>query len=841
MAQQYTSDTIGEYANLQHIRKRPKMYIISGDDAGIVHTIWEYLANSLDEVTMVPEGKTEPVGGTIHIGMFRDRVHHKFQILVKDTGRGIPSDKLRSVVTKLGTSGKISSKTAYRASGGQLGYGAKVAAALSTKYRIFTKNYLETVVASLRLADGNITGEDKVPLNLPSGVLAIFELDTAQFFLDGADFMESGYIDLVNLCKQLNIFNESIDFQFYIYDRKLPETVWSAPIPDAIGTLNSLLASKNKEVAYDSLQVIDKPAYLFEIWRTNSEVIFSDVFKKISLVKDDRLSFEVKYYVTKRSGTGLPQYFVAVNNVSLVDRTGNDATITFMRVLREQLSKLQETPEYQNFVLNDYNFPTSLIAIDIHYDGAELSGTTKNTYRDATFSRQFASELAGMFSLKGDAYWQDLALKLSDDIKLRYAQFYDMPLKKSEGRRVFVDLKYSKNYKECKSSDNTKCELYIVEGTSAGNITKTRDNEFQAIYETKGKPINPTTYLDRISENRKELMSDDIYKDLSKILNISPHTTDMSTARFSKIIIATDADPDGYHIAALHINNLYILNPRIIESGMVWVARPPLYSMELGRKRFLFLRDKVALYDARVKYIYRPALDIEVESPAGTVKADDELFREIVYLVKHIGERFYSVAQSLNVPILIVERLVLGIEYLYPTINFDQLVKCFASHDAQGYVRVAIDYEQSALIVSVGSNDYLIGLERIGRTIVQQLLPLVKKYRYNDITYRVTTKMPGSALKRQPMTPMMLYVCLKNLDEKLPLPIHRYKGLGEMPSASCFATLMNPQTRAITQITSIGDLKESYELLGTDTAGRKRLLAGSVALSNTFAREQIDY
>lgn len=845
----YTSETIVTLSDLDHIRVRPKAYINTADAAGIVHTIWEYIGNSLDELTLIPEGKTEPVGGTIHLCLFKDRAKQTFQILMKDTGRGIPHNKVVDVFTKQHASGKFFGadsangkvKTAYRASGGQLGMGAKVAAALSSKFRVISKNYLDNVATSLRLENGRIIETKEVPLNVESGVIALFELDIHQFFKEGLDFAEVGYLDLVALCKQLNIFNESVNFQFYVYERKIPENIWSEDIPSAIGAIGQLLASEHKQVIYDSLSVVDKGAYLFEIWRTNSDLIFADNVKKAALTSEDKLSFEVKYYATKRSSTGNPQFFLAVNNVSLIDRTGSDPVIVFMNLLREHIAKYQETPEYKEFVSGDYNFPTMLIALDIHYDGAELSGVTKTGFRDAVFAKQFTKELEELFKAKGEEYWQQLATKLSDDIKLRYAQFYDMPLKKSEGRRVFVDLNFSRNYHECKSSDNTKCELYIVEGTSAGNITKTRDNEFQAIYETKGKPTNAATYIDKIVDNRRKLLQDKVYQDLVKILNISPNTTDVSTGRFSKIIIATDADPDGYHIAALHLSNLYILNPRIIESGMVWLAKPPLYSMELGRNRFLFLRDKVALYDARVKYIYGPTLDIDVVTDAGVTHADEKLFREIIYLTKYVGERFESVAQALNVPILIVERLVYGLKYLYPTVDLNGIAKCFSSADQPGFVKIGFDRDQGALIVSVGPADYHIGLEKIGQTIVQQLLPLVKKYKCLDITYKVKSKSSKGTLQDyRPMTLMMLYVCLKNLDDKLPLPIHRYKGLGEMPSPSCFATLMNPETRAITQVTSIGDLNECYDLLGTDTSGRKRLMVGGTALSNTFVRDQVE-
>jgi DNA gyrase/topoisomerase IV subunit B len=472
-------------------------------------------------------------------------------------------------------------------------------------------------------------------------------------------------------------------------------------------------------------------------------------------------------------------------------------------------------------------------------DEAELTGITKTSYKDELFAKDFDKNLRRLFDERGPEFFPTIAKLLSDDILLRYAQFYDTPMKKSEGRKIFADLHFFRNFFECKSPDRQKCELCIVEGTSAGNVVKARNNEFQAVYETKGKPYNPATFLHDITTNRKRLMQDKIYQDISRIINVGLNSTDMSTSNYGKIIIMSDADPDGYHIAALHVNNLYLLNPRLIESGMVWVAKPPLYAMELSKKRYMFLRDKHALYDARIEFIYEPALEISVQTHKGIYPATKDLYREIIYMVKETGEQIEAVAKQLDIPLLIIERLLYGIEFLFPKVRIHDVSSCFKSSDLPGHVRV-IERDDDVLIVVIGDRNYVIGLQQIGATLIRYLGPLLKKYRLNEVTYLIRTKGKGSIYesKPQPMTAMMLYSCLQVLDEKLPLKVHRYKGLGQMPTECCFSTLMNPDTRSITQIKSIGDIKENYSLIGTDTTGRKDLLRSSVALSSSFLREQ---
>lgn len=830
MAQQYTADTILTNENLHHIRHRPTAYIGSKDSAGITHMAFEYVSNSADEVILNPEG------GTIHVLLLRDRVKNRFQLVIRDYMRGIPSKSLVNAMTVLGTSGKVNANSAYTSSAGLFGMGSKVAAALSTRYRVISHNYLEKQTASLYLEDGDIKDHHEEKVNTPTGVCTVFEPDLdPKFFVNGAEFMESGYLDLITVCKQMNVFNPQINFQFYIYERSLPEKFWKAGIEEALGVIDDFILRKNREIAYASDAVIDKSSYLFEVWRTNSSIVYRDEFDKDPINKDDRLGYNVKIFFTKKSVTGNPQFFVAVNNVVLVDRTENSATVAFMNILRNKISELQETKELKKFVKEEYRFPTLLLALGIRFNNAELSGVTKTSFKDTVFAKQFTSELSIAASMK-EGYWVNLAAILKPDIELRYSQFYDAPLKKTEGKKVFADLNFPNNYKECKSTDNTLCELYIVEGTSAGNITGTRDNEFQAIYETRGKPYNAATQLDQMTENRKRLLKDPIYADLLKILNIGPNTTDMSSARFNKIIIATDADPDGYHIRSIHLNNLYIINPRIIESGMVWLANPPLYSMEISKNKRLFLRDRVALTDARINFIYKSSMDIKISTIAGIIELDGPSFRDMCYLISYLGDQFTQVAKQLNIPLLILERLVLAIEHIYPKVNYYELAKFFDSSDPLGYVRVQLNETGRYAVISVGGEDHIVGLESVGKLIQQHLLPLVIKYKYKEIMYLVRMKLKSSAVKQEtPMSPMMLYIVLEQLNRLF--HVRRYKGLGEMTDDDTLETIMNPDTRSLTHVTDIGSPEVNYNLLGKNTDERKALLMESNVLSNTFLRE----
>ena len=830
--QEYTADQIETTTNLQQIRRRPAGFIGTKDIAGQVHMIREIIDNSVDELIL------RPTGGIVNIVLFRDTIKGIYQLLITDDGRGIPSDALERATTVLGSSGKTKEHGVYLAAGGQFGYGLKAAAALSKKFLIVSVNNTESIGSSIYLEDGEIIHEDQEPLEnsyVYCGVRVLFEPDLS-FFNDGTEFMNSGYLEVIKLCKRLNIFNENLGFRFYIVDRLINRSIWKSPISRVISMIDRIIADPNKIVEYDATQNTDKAAYLFEgVWRCSSSIIFSHQFHKDPVNINDRLGFDIKLYFARKSTTGNAQYFITVNNVHLPDATGNSATISFLKIFTQKLLPL--IPEtHHEFFKESYRFTTMFLAIGIRYNGAELSGITKTSFKDSEFAKQFEKELNALFERQSDEFWSNLGTLIRYDVELRYSQFYETPLKKTEGKKTFADLNYPGNYKECKSSDHSKCELFIVEGTSAANINETRNNEFQAVYTTRGKPLNAATEMSKVRANRDKLLKDPIYQDILRILNIGPNTKDISTSRFGKLIITSDADPDGYHIRSIHLNNLYIINPLIITSGMVWIANPPLYSMNISKTKKLFLRDKNALMDARIQYIYQTVFSLKIQTATDVKELSPAVFRECCYLIHHIGERMTVAAEQLNIPLLILERLALNIQYLYPTINFKKLNSIFASSDGPDFIRVQTHEQEKFIVVSVGQEDYSIGLDAIGETIVNHLLPILKKYKFYQIMFQLKSKYRDSQFKDWTlMSWMMVYSLMMELDKMF--AIKRYKGLGEMKSEDCFETLMNPSTRALTHITSLGNVEMNYSLLGGKSDTRKQLLTDTNMLHSKFYRK----
>ena len=826
----YTSDTIKSYEDIEYVRLRPNMLLRSLDAEGIDHMVWEYITNSMDEFV------SQKIVGEILVCILYESATQRFQIIVADKGRGIPSASIRDVFTKLGTSGKIDSNSAYRSSTGQFGYGSKAGSSLSKRFRAVSSNYLESISSSLLLNDGKIIDEHTEPKGKThDGLVLMFEPDTDLFFKTAKDYGNANYFEIVEMCRQLNVFNPTIEFTVVKTEYLLDDSAWTCPI-DQVWNIHIPQIINNGTVEYASRDVIDKNEYLFELWRVQHQPSYRDQFIKLEKSANDNLQFDLRLYFLKKSITGNPQYFISVNNVILDDKLGNSVTAVTLDVLRSIIAEFQEEEQYKEFVLEQYNFSTMLLAVGVFYNGAQHGGTAKSTFKDAIFAKQYKAELTELFLAKGPEYWANVANLLADDIKNKYANYYDQPLKKSDSLRVYMDLNFCNNFHECRCQDPSRTELYIVEGTSAGNIIESRDPDYQAIYTTRGKPKNPAVRESRKNLDRAELMKNEIYQDLMRIINVTPNTTDMSNCRFGKIIIATDADPDGYHISALHVHNLYLINPRLITGGFVYVANPPLYSLSVGKQN-LFLRDKGALTDARIEYLYRKALDIrvyaEVNGKVFETICDHDLYHELCYLITMFGETFSVIAEQLGIPLLIFERLVYAIDYLYPTVQYDKLESFFAADGDK--VCVAVDALRQYLVVSIGIKDYPIGLNNIGEVIKNNLC-LINKYRYRNLYFKIKGITKDTALTDYVVvTPMVLYQYFKELDSLV--SVKRYKGLGEMPDTSCFETLMNPATRSMVHITDIGNASTNYGIIGKDTVQyRKELMSDTGSLSLAFKR-----
>ena len=240
----YTKDSIRTYGDMEYVRERPNYLLPSLDTRGLVHMLWEYISNSMDEIV-------QKDGGTILVVLLRNPATQDFQIVIRDNGRGLPTERVQDAYTKLKTSGKIAKNSAYNSSAGQFGMGAKAGAALSTHFRVISKHYLDTHAASLNLEDGVIKDFHTEDAQIPDGVTVILQPDL-KIFTQATDFASSGYLDMLALCKQLNIFNDNVNFNIFVLDRLFPKRIWEDDVVTTVDTIRKYINSPTSHREYCS-------------------------------------------------------------------------------------------------------------------------------------------------------------------------------------------------------------------------------------------------------------------------------------------------------------------------------------------------------------------------------------------------------------------------------------------------------------------------------------------------------------------------------------------------------------------------------------------------------------
>ena len=542
----YTGESIKVLEGLEPVRKRPAMYIGSTSIEGVYHCLAEIIDNSIDEA----------LAGYAHNVYVV--LEENGYLTVIDDGRGIPVDEVKGygksgleiVMTKLHAGGKFDGKT-YKISGGLHGVGASVVNALSSHLIVEVRR------------DGKIY-QQEYSRGKPKTKLAVveksyftdsFKTGTAiTFLLDTEIFKEGTEVEFKQVQKRVKERAYLINnVYFKIHDAKSDSFIgyyFDGGILSLIRDIN-----RNKSVIH--------PAIYFK-----KDV--GEVELEVAIQYNDSLSENVASFVnvinTKEGGTHLTGFKIAltraINSYAKKEGllkeapdglTGDDT--------REGLSAVV----YVKMPSNDLQFEGQT---KTKLGNAEVQGIVQqetNKFLDTVFEEQpkIARSIVGKVLLAQKAR---LAAKAAKEAVIRKGAL--------EGATLPGKLA------DCQSKDPAASEIYIVEGDSAGGSAKQgRDRRFQAILPLRGKILNTEkAYLDKVIAF-KEL------KDLVIALGMGiGETVDYSRLRYHKIIVMTDADVDGEHIMTLILTFFFRHMPSIVENGHLYVAQPPLYRIQQGKK-----------------------------------------------------------------------------------------------------------------------------------------------------------------------------------------------------------------------------------------------------------------
>lgn len=539
--EQYNGSQIVILEGLEAVRKRPGMYIGSTGSRGLHHLIWEILDNGIDE----------------HLAGFCSEIQIILQkdggITIQDNGRGVPVDihptkkipTARVVYTILHAGGKFGN-TAYKVSGGLHGVGASVVNALSSKMTVEIRRNGE-VYRDAYENGGHPT------VDLVNGLLPVVgkckKSDTGTkvtFYPDPAIF-------------------ETVEFKSEVIQKKLKE----------IAYLN-----KNLKINFTDEFTGTTTTYLEEygiksfvsFLNRDTEVLNNEVIYIEGTSGD--IEVEVAFQYTKNYNEQINSY---CNRINVVDGgtlvTGFKMALTrVMNQYARELGVLKDKDD--NFDGRDIR--NGLVAIiSIKHPDPQFEGQTKtklgNTDAKTAVDDVFSTQVQRYFDKNVD----ELKKILENSMKSYNAR------KASDKARTAVlkqinDVDTRSKLASCSSKKPEECEIYIVEGDSAGGTVKTaRNRKTQAVLPLRGKILNvEKATLDKI------LVNNEIKSMIASFGCGIGDDFDIKKLKYDKIIILTDADVDGAHISTLLLTFFYRFMPELIYEGKVYRGLPPLYKVE---------------------------------------------------------------------------------------------------------------------------------------------------------------------------------------------------------------------------------------------------------------------
>ncbi len=547
----YDSSQIQVLEGLEPVRKRPGMYIGSTDERGLHHLVWEIVDNSIDEA-MAGHAKNIIVS-----------MHADGSVSVEDDGRGIPVDihpktgksALETVMTVLHAGGKFGgAESGYKVSGGLHGVGASVVNALSTKTQVWVHKDGKIYTQSYQIGvpDGDVapTGEktDKhgtIVRFWPDASMfttVVFDYDTIKTRLRQQAYLTKGIT--------LTLINEFENTKYRFF--------FEGGIESYVRYLNRSAEALTDEVFY-----VDK-----QIEHIQIEVALQ--YKKDDY-NEKTISF-VNNVITPEGGTHVVGFKMAL-------------TRTINKYAREQEILKEKDQNLSNEdVVEGLTVILSVKVPEPQFEGQtkgklgtpEAKGATDKAMAEAFYD--FLSENPKTAKL----IIEKSLLAARARAAARNAR--DTIIRKGALEGSGLPGKLA----DCSSKDPSKCELYIVEGDSAGGSAKQgRSREFQAILPLRGKILNTEqARLDKIFGNAE-------IKNLIIAFGTSiGESFDYSRLRYHRIIIMTDADVDGAHIRTLLLTFFFRYFRPLIENGHIFIANPPLYKLSKGKQTWYVYSDE---------------------------------------------------------------------------------------------------------------------------------------------------------------------------------------------------------------------------------------------------------
>jgi DNA gyrase subunit B len=784
--QVYDSTSIKVLEGLEAVRLRPAMYIGSTGEAGLHHLVYEVVDNSVDEAL---------AGYCTEVNVI---IHEDDSVTVIDNGRGIPVDlheeegisAAEVVMTKLHAGGKFDSNS-YKVSGGLHGVGVSCVNALSEALELeiwrdggtFTQEYSKGIPKAPLTKSG--TAKRK------TGTKITFKPDTT--IMDATKF---NFDTLATRLRELAFLNKGLRITL-TDEREEParasEFLFSGGIAEFIKHLN-----KGKSVLHD------KPVY-FEGER---EMPNGMLTMEVALQYNDSYSESV---------------FSFANNINTVD--GGSHLSGFRSALTRTINSAAGASGLikdakDNLTGDDVREGLTAV-ISVKLPQPQFEGQTKGKLNSDIkgFVEQFVNERLGEFFDKNPAVMRKIISKAVDAARAREAARKARDLTRRKGALDSGGL--PGKLSDCQEKDPERCELFLVEGESAGGTAKSgRDRRYQAILPLKGKILNVEK-----ARYDKMLGHEEIRAMILAIgTGIGKDDFDVARLRYGKIIIMTDADVDGSHIRTLLLTFFFRHMQELIKRGHIFVAQPPLYRIKKGKSEKYIKDDK----EFTREILRRATENLAVELKGGETLSSTEL-RNFLMQLDEFQITWRRLERRLR-DSRVVEVLARAELAIDTKADFSEEKNLRAVYDALKAAKVETELkreeEHSAWMVTFKdptNAERLINLEMAGQPEYKRLRAMARqtaKYNQPPFTVVKDNRRETQASWRD----LLAYVKNEGTRE---YQVQRYKGLGEMTAPQLWDTTMDPERRTLLQVRleDIAACEEIFTtLMGEDVESRRKFI-----------------
>ena len=550
--QDYSADNIQALEGMEHVRMRPSMYIGDVGVRGLHHLVYEVVDNSIDEA----------LAG--HCDTISVIINEDNSITTEDNGRGIPVDihkkegisALEVVMTKIGAGGKFD-KDSYKVSGGLHGVGVSCVNALS--------QHLKATV----YRDGKIWEQEYERGKSLYPVKAVGDTDRRG--------------TTVTFSPDPTIFTQTLDYSY-----------------DTLASRMRELAFLNKGI---TIELVDKRNVKddgeFEGETFHSDEGLSEFIKFLDGNREPLMKEVISFEGEKN---GVPVEVAMIYNTSYAENLhsyvnnintheGGTHLSGFRRGLTMTLKKYADTSgltDKLKFDIAGDDFREGLTAIiSVKVQEPQFEGQTKTKLGNREVSASVSQAVSEMLTDYLEEHPDDAKIIVQKVILAAQARHAAQKAREMVQRKTVMSIGgLPGKLSDCAEEDPTKCEVFLVEGDSAGGTAKQgRDRAFQAILPLRGKILNVEKAMThKVFENEE-------IKNIFTALGVTIGTEEDSKAlnlsklRYHKVVIMCDADIDGSHIATLILTFFFRYMKELIENGHIYIATPPLYLVKKGAKK----------------------------------------------------------------------------------------------------------------------------------------------------------------------------------------------------------------------------------------------------------------